>query len=252
MDYKEIKNEFEDKEKWVWKISWEEMIFEWDFSKGDEMIVAVWPYYDWGIPSLSDEPTGMLLPPNSDQWFPDVKRLRVNVTNIETGIFTLIEIYYVYTELGFPRIFQDYFGVINNTGALILDGTYPKPGTVDGKGVIYLGKVKENGIFRITFSMEPSDVMDQKIEDNKTLLWPHPISPPSIVRLYKGKESTITIYPYRSFILLPAGVITIALGGTFIFKSRKSSPKRHFKGRKSSLYVHALKADNARKLHHIR
>ncbi|MDH7476916.1 MAG: hypothetical protein QHH17_00845 [Candidatus Bathyarchaeota archaeon] len=232
IDYKEIINELVNRETYTWEISWDEMVFEWDFSEGEEMIVAVWPNYDWGIPSLEPE-TGMYLPPNSTQYFSDVKRLRVNVTNIGNQKFSLIEIYYVYSNPGFPNIFQDYFGVINDTGALSLDGDYPKAGTIDGKGAVHLGKAKTNGVYRITFSMEPEWVRDKKIADsNNTVLWPHPISPPHMIRLYKSKEDTI--YPYKSLFLLPVGVSTIALGGIALLKSRQpprktSRKKKHQK-----------------------
>ncbi|MEM2780374.1 MAG: hypothetical protein QW791_05830 [Candidatus Bathyarchaeia archaeon] len=228
--YKEIINKLVDRETYTWEISWDEMVFEWDFSEKEDMIIAVWPHYDWGIPSLSDEPTGMYLPPNSSQWFEDVKRLKVNVTNLNYGTFTLIEIYYVYlpTKPGTPYVFQDYFGIINDTGALSLDGTYPKAGTIDGKGVVHLGKAKTSGTYRITFSMEPLDVMDEKIiEDNRTVPWPHEISPPDRIRLYKSGE--LTIHPYRSLFLLMAGTLAIALGGIILLKSRYATRRRHYR-----------------------
>lgn len=239
ISYKEIINQLVDPETYTWKISWNEIVVEWDFSRGEEMIVAVWPHYDWGIPSLEPE-TGMFLPPNSTQWFEDVKRLRVNITNTDNGNFTLIEIYYVYlrTKLGTPLIFQDYFGVIDNTGALSLDGAYPKAGTIDGKGVIHLGKVKTSGAYRLTFSIEPTDVMDEKIVDSKTVPWPHPISPPDRVRLYKCRQEIL--HPYKSPLMLLIGTAIIIVGGIVIFKSRrprKSHPKstKIFKSRISSI-----------------
>ncbi|MEM2779524.1 MAG: hypothetical protein QW791_01450 [Candidatus Bathyarchaeia archaeon] len=230
--YKEIVNDLVDKEAYAWKISWDEMIFEWEFLIGEGMSIAVWPNYDWGVPSLAEEPTAMELPPGSGQWFQDVKRLRVNVTNIDNGNSTVIEIYYVYVKPSFPYIFQDYFGVMTNTGALNLENIYPKAGVIDGKGVIHLGKVKINGIYKVTFSMEPLDVMDAKIIDNRTVPWPHPISPPNRVRLYKSKE--VTIHPYRSPHLLFAGATIIALGGTIFLKNKIKPSKHNFRKLKNS------------------
>jgi hypothetical protein len=227
LEYQEIKNELINKDVWKWKIPWEEIVFVWNFSEGEEMIVAVWPNYDWAVPSLEPE-TGMFLPPNSTQYFEDVKRLRVNVTNLNTWSFTLIEIYYPYDPMkpGRPAIFQDYFGVSNKTGALILDEDYPKAGVISGKGVIYLGKARAKGTYLVTFSMEPQNVRDEKIVDDKTMLWPHPISPPYMVRLYKRIKETV--YPYRSILTLSAGATLLIIGGIAFFKSRKPL-RRHLK-----------------------
>ncbi|MEM2703274.1 MAG: hypothetical protein QXR45_08945 [Candidatus Bathyarchaeia archaeon] len=234
MDYKEIINKLVDPDDLAWERSWEEMVFEWNYSKGENMVVAIWPYYDWAIPSLSDEPTGMYLPPNSTQYFYDVKRLRVNVTNIETEKSTVIEIYYPYNPLkpGIPSIFQDYFGVPHDTRALSLNEIYPKAGVIDGKGVVYLGKVENDGIYRVEFSMEPPDVMDEKIVGyNKTKPWPHPVSPPPRVRLYKCWE--VIIYPYRSPLLLLIGPLVVAIGVVVIFKGCQPRKSRLNKSSKA-------------------
>ncbi|MEM2780985.1 MAG: hypothetical protein QW791_09025, partial [Candidatus Bathyarchaeia archaeon] len=123
-------------------------------------------------------------------------------------------------------------------GALNLNGAYPKAGTINGKGVVHLGIVKTSGVYRLTLSMEPMDVMDEKIVNSKTVPWPHPISPPDRVRLYKcGQE---ILHPYRSPLILSIGTAIIIVGGIFIFQSRrprKSHPKstKIFKSRISSL-----------------
>jgi hypothetical protein len=220
LEYKQIgENKLIDKVKWEWEIPWENMTFEWNFLEGEEIIVAVWPYYDWAVPSAEPE-TGMYLPPNSSQYFSDVKRLRVNVTNLDVGRSTLIEIYYPYNPMkpGTPSPFSEYFGVPIDTGALNLNEGYPKAGVIGGKGVVYLGKAKATGAYRITFSMEPADVLDETIDGK---LWPHPISPPYMLRLYKRVKGTI--YPYRSVFILPAGVSLMIVGGIVFWRSRKPS-----------------------------
>jgi hypothetical protein len=228
LEYQEIKNELINKDAWKWKIPWEEMIFEWNFSEGEEMIVAVWPNYDWAVPSAEPE-TGMYLPPNSTQYFSDVKRLRVNVTNLDVGRFTLIEIYYPYNPMkpGTPSPFSEYFGVPIDTGALNLNEDYPKADVIDGKGVVYLGKAKATGIYKLTFSIEPTDVLDETIDGK---LWPHPISPPYMVRLYKCVKEIV--YPYRSIFTLSAGTSLLIVGGIAFFKSRKSI-RHHLKVNKT-------------------
>lgn len=166
-----------------WTISW-------DFMKGEFLSVGFWPHYSWSYPLYDDH-----------ELYGAVKYVAVNVTNTNTGNYTLFKVTigppYGYTlepPYDFTLCLID-IEVYRDHGALIVDA---KPKEIGGF-------VRDNGVYNITCALLPGAIQYIDLEGKQVV---EPAPPPALLRLTK-----VTIeeaHPYR--FLLPTGIAIMIIG----------------------------------------
>jgi|YelNatPaOPRAMG01_1025707.scaffolds.fasta_scaffold01364_15 hypothetical protein len=206
-----------------------------NLSEGEYVGIDFRPAADWSLPQFDEE----ILPPVNGTLYLAVKRLEVNVTNLQ-GDLTSFTVYLVITEpyggAEDVTIFPDYFNINFQGGGLVVEENYPKIKTVfyNNKyyNMILLGKAPFSGNYTFNF------LLDYKIVDavfdessNKTIPWIHDPRLPPYVWIYGLRESTETNYPYSNLgyfgpFVVAAGAVLLVCGLLLPQKIRRKDFKR--------------------------
>jgi len=171
-----------------------------NFSEGEYVGIDFRPAADWSLPQFDEE----ILPPVNGTLYEAVKRLELNVTNLQ-GDLTSFTVYLVITEpyggAGAVTIFPNYFNITFQGGGLIIEENYPKPETIfynnTHYSMILLGKAPFSGNYNFSFLLDYK-IIDAVWEDNKTKPWIHDPRLPPYFWIYGLKESIETNYPYSN------------------------------------------------------
>lgn len=149
---------------------------------------------------------------------PYSKNLMINVTNEDTGQFTLYKVILAVPRMEIPPkppyafVLTIYKVEVEKQEGAMITLTHPH---YAGQ-LIALGTTNSSGLYRIEAILVPDTVID---ESNK----PKIVSPPLEIILYK----VLTMYEAPFTFLLPTGLIITFIGASlFVFGLRKK-PRRH-------------------------
>jgi hypothetical protein len=192
------------------------------FAPNQILAVDFSPDHDWSLP--------MFL---SEDILPAVKYLHINITNLATKNYTLIDATLappMGTPVQPPYMYLLYlvtFKIIHR-GALIEENN---PTTSSDYG-LECGTIINEGLYTVNCSLNPPVVIDKDINGTT---YHHDASPPEELRL----SILTTQKEYPDSYLLPSGIAAIAVGAVVsVWGVRSKRPKlpRHVKGKTASTH----------------